>query len=127
MYAESARSNQRIRLPDIRRGEYEGLEAKITSSEWIPDFGKAEFKPRIGATATGARQILIAYNVNLNTSDKKKANTIAGAIRTSGVILRDDNGEKYFQMMENQPENQEYSNTSKQPDGCIIKILHKFQ
>ena len=94
LYAESARSNQRIRLPDIRRGEYEGLEAKITSSEWIPDYGKAEFKPRMGATATGARQILIAYNVNLNTSDKKKANTIAGAIRTSGVILRDDNGEK---------------------------------
>ena len=94
LYAESARSNQRVRLPDIRRGEYEGLETKITSSEWTPDYGKAEFKPRMGATATGARQILIAYNVNLNTSDKNMANSIAGAIRTSGVILRDDNGEK---------------------------------
>ena len=48
----------------------------------------------MGATATGARQILIAYNVNLNTSDKKKANAIAGTIRTSGVILRDVDGEK---------------------------------
>jgi len=94
LYAESARSKQRVRLPDIRRGEYEGLETKITSPEWLPDYGTAEFKPRMGATATGARQILIAYNVNLNTSDKKKANAIAGTIRTSGVILRDVNGDK---------------------------------
>jgi glutamate formiminotransferase/formiminotetrahydrofolate cyclodeaminase len=94
LYAESARSKQRVRLPDIRRGEYEGLETKITSPEWLPDYGTAEFKPRMGATATGARQILIAYNVNLNTSDKKKANAIAGTIRTSGVILRDVDGEK---------------------------------
>ena len=94
LYAESARSKQRVRLPDIRRGEYEGFETKITSPEWLPDYGIAEFKPRMGATATGARQILIAYNVNLNTSDKKKANAIAGTIRTSGVILRDVDGEK---------------------------------
>ena len=94
LYAESARSKQRVRLPDIRRGEYEGFETKITSPEWLPDYGTAEFKPRMGATATGARQILIAYNVNLNTSDKKKANAIAGTIRTSGVILRDVDGEK---------------------------------
>ena len=94
LYAESARSEQRVRLPDIRRGEYEGLESKITSSEWFPDYGPAKFKPRMGATASGARQILIAYNVNLNTSDKKKANGIAGTIRTSGVILRDENGSK---------------------------------
>lgn len=94
LYAESARSNQRIRLPDIRKGEYEGLEIKITRSEWFPDYGPAEFKPKMGATATGARQILIAYNVNLNTSDKKKANAIAGSIRTSGILLRDENGDK---------------------------------
>jgi len=94
LYAESARSDQRVKLPDIRRGEYEGLETKITQSEWLPDYGTAEFKPKMGATATGARQILIAYNVNLNTSDKKKANAIAGTIRTSGVILRDVNGDK---------------------------------
>ena len=94
LYAESARSDQRIRLPDIRRGEYEELAARITTPEWLPDYGPAEFKPSMGATATGARQILIAYNVNLNTSDKKKANSIAGTIRTSGVIQRDNNGDK---------------------------------
>ena len=94
LYAEAARSDQRVRLPDIRRGEYEGLQEKIALPDWVPDFGPAEFKPKMGATASGARQILIAYNVNLNTSDKKKANVIAGSIRTSGVILRDENGGK---------------------------------
>ena len=94
LYAEAARSDQRVRLPDIRRGEYEGLKEKIALPDWVPDFGPAEFKPKMGATASGARQILIAYNVNLNTSDKKKANVIAGTIRTSGVILRDENGGK---------------------------------
>ena len=94
LYAGSARNEQRVKLPDIRRGEYEGLQEKITLSDWAPDFGPAEFKPKMGATASGARQILIAYNVNLNTSDKSKASTIAGIIRTSGVIVRDGNGDK---------------------------------
>jgi glutamate formiminotransferase/formiminotetrahydrofolate cyclodeaminase len=94
LYAEAARSDQRVRLPDIRRGEYEGLQEKIALPDWAPDFGPAEFKPKMGATASGARQILIAYNVNLNTSDKSKANAIAGIIRTSGVIVRDGNGDK---------------------------------
>ncbi len=94
LYAGSAKNEQRIKLPDIRRGEYEGLQEKIALSEWAPDFGPAEFKPKMGATASGARQILIAYNVNLNTSDKAKANAIAGIIRTSGVIVRDENGDK---------------------------------
>ena len=94
LYAESSRSQQRIKLPDIRRGEYEGLSEKIVSPEWAPDFGPAEFNPSMGATASGARQILIAYNVNLDTSDKAKANDIAGIIRTSGVIVRDDHGDR---------------------------------
>ena len=94
LYAEAARSDQRVRLPDIRRGEYEGLQEKIALPDWAPDFGPAEFKPKMGATASGARHILIAYNVNLNTSDKAKASAIAGIIRTSGVIVRDGNGDK---------------------------------
>ena len=94
LYAESARSDQRVRLPDIRKGEYEGLREKFSLPDWNPDFGPAEFKPKMGATATGARQILIAYNVNLNTSDKAKASDIAGIIRTSGVIVRDEDGDK---------------------------------
>jgi len=94
LYAEAARMPQRIKLPDIRRGEYEGLEEKISSPDWIPDYGPAEFKPKMGATATGARPILIAYNVNLDTNDKSKANSIASKIRTSGSIVKDENGEK---------------------------------
>ena len=94
LYAEAARNEQRVRLPDIRRGEYEGLESKVTSMDWTPDYGPAEFKPKMGATAAGARQILIAYNVNLDTTDKAKANSIAAKIRTSGSLLKDEDGEK---------------------------------
>ena len=94
LYAEAARIPQRVSLPDIRRGEYEGLKDKISSPEWAPDFGPAEFKPNMGATATGARSILIAYNVNLDTDDKSKANSIATKIRTSGSIVKDENGKK---------------------------------
>ncbi len=94
LYAKAARDEQRVRLPDIRRGEYEGLEGKITTEQWKPDFGPAVFNPKTGATASGARQILIAYNVNLNTAVKSEANKIAGIIRTSGVIERDENGDK---------------------------------
>ncbi len=93
MYAHSAVSDQRVRLPDIRKGEYEGLSDRIITDEWVPDYGPSEFKPTMGATATGARSILVAYNVNLNTDDKSKANTIASKIRTSGAIVRDEQGE----------------------------------
>ena len=94
LYAESARNPERVRLPDIRRGEYEGLEEKISAVEWVPDFGPAEFKPTMGATATGARNILIAYNVNLDTEDKSAANRIAGRLRSSGVLKKNEDGQK---------------------------------
>jgi len=94
LYAKSARLDNRIRLPDIRRGQYEGLPEKITEPEWEPDYGPAVFKPKMGATATGARNILIAYNVNLDTDDKSSANKIAGKLRSSGVLKKDENGEK---------------------------------
>jgi len=94
LYAEAARTPQRYRLPDIRRGEYEGMAEKVISPEWKPDYGPSEFKPKMGVTATGARPILIAYNVNLDTHDKSKANSIAAKIRTSGSLVKDENGEK---------------------------------
>ena len=94
LYAKSARTDSRVRLPDIRRGQYEGLAEKIVDPEWKPDYGPAEFKPSMGATATGARNILIAYNVNLDTDDKSSANRIAGKLRSSGVLKKDENGEK---------------------------------
>ena len=93
LYANSARYPSRVRLPDIRKGEYEGLQEKIQSPDWKPDFGPVKFQPTMGATATGARNFLIAYNVNLNTADKSKANAIASKIRTSGIVVKDDNGE----------------------------------
>ena len=94
LYAESARDDERVRLPDIRRGEYEGLATKFADPAWRPDYGPAEFKPTMGATASGARNILIAYNVNLDTPDKGSANKIAGKLRTSGVLKKDGAGEK---------------------------------
>ena len=96
LYAKAARKPDRIRLPDIRRGEYEGFSEKINDDNWIPDFGPSVFNSKWGVTATGARNILIAYNVNLDTDDKISANRIAGKIRTSGVIMKDENGNKIF-------------------------------
>jgi glutamate formiminotransferase/formiminotetrahydrofolate cyclodeaminase len=94
LYANSASRKERIRLPDIRKGEYEGLEEKFKTPSFKPDFGEPIFVPKSGATATGAREILIAYNVNLNTADKSLASQIAGKIRTSGVIKKDEKGKK---------------------------------
>lgn len=98
LYANSSKTAQRRRLPDIRRGEYEGLNRKLSMEDWKPDFGPSSFIPKSGATATGARQILIAYNVNLNTDDKKLANKIAGKIRTSGTIIKDSEGNKLLDL-----------------------------
>jgi glutamate formiminotransferase/formiminotetrahydrofolate cyclodeaminase len=94
LYAKSASKPERIRLPDIRKGEYEALEDKFKNPSFKPDFGDANFVAKSGATATGARDILIAYNVNLDTNDKSIASKISGKIRTSGVIKKDEKGEK---------------------------------
>jgi len=94
LYAKAARHDSRIRLPDIRRGEYEGFEEKISDPQWIPDYGPIQFNPKYGVTASGARPILIAYNVNLDTNDKSITNRIAGKLRTSGVIMKDESGNK---------------------------------
>ncbi|RLF37294.1 MAG: glutamate formimidoyltransferase [Thermoplasmata archaeon] len=94
LYAESATKPDRIRLPDIRKGEYEALEEKLKDPSFKPDYGEPVFVPKSGATVTGAREILIAYNINLNTNDKSIASLIAGKIRTSGVIKKDKDGNK---------------------------------
>ena len=92
LYANSATKADRVKLPDIRKGEYEALEEKFKDPLFKPDYGKPVFVPKSGATATGAREILIAYNVNLNTDDKSIASKISGKIRTSGVTKKDENG-----------------------------------
>ncbi|MCK9224748.1 MAG: glutamate formimidoyltransferase [Candidatus Muirbacterium halophilum] len=92
LYGFSASKPERVRLPDIRKGEYEGLEEKFKDPEWKPDFGKAEFNAKSGATAIGVRKFLIAYNVNLNTARTAIAKEIGLEIRETGRIQKDENG-----------------------------------
>lgn len=94
LYANSATKTEHANLPNIRKGEYEGLEGKLKENTFLPDYGPSIFIPKSGVSATGAREILIAYNINLNTADKTIASTIAGKIRTSGVIKKDRDGNK---------------------------------
>lgn len=93
LYEYSASSPVRKNLSDIRKGEYEGLYEKLKDPQWRPDFGPAEFIPRSGASVIGARQFLIAYNVNIFKGDLKEsvkvADYIAKQIRESGYKLPD--------------------------------------
>jgi len=96
LYEESATAPHRRNLADIRRGEYEGLAAKLADPEWRPDFGPSEFDERVrrtGATVMGAREFLIAYNVNVNTTERRLAHEIALNIREAGRAKRDEKGE----------------------------------
>ena len=92
LYENAATSPERKNLATIRKGEYEGLEEKLRDPEWMPDFGEARFNPRSGATVIGAREFLIAYNVNLNTKDRKLAHDIALDLREQGRAKRDSDG-----------------------------------
>lgn len=92
LYEKAASKASRVSLASVRSGEYEGLEAKLMDPEWIPDFGPARFDPRWGATVTGAREFLIAYNVNLNTKDKRLAQDIALSIREGGRLAKNPDG-----------------------------------
>ena len=88
LYARAARRPERVRLPDVRRGQYEGLRTSIeTDSDRAPDFGPARLGTA-GATAVGARPFLVAYNVNLATSDLGLAKQIARTVRESSGGLR---------------------------------------
>ncbi|HEY5509780.1 MAG TPA: glutamate formimidoyltransferase [Prolixibacteraceae bacterium] len=88
-YEHAAFEPRRQSLANCRSGEYEGLSEKIASLQWKPDFGPAVFNARSGATAIGARNFLIAYNVNLNTNSVRLANSIAFDVREAGRILRE--------------------------------------
>ena len=92
LYEHAATSPQRKNLADIRKGEYEGLSEKIKLPEWKPDYGPTIFNSKSGATVIGVRDFLIAYNVNLNTTDQKLANEIAFRIREQGRVKRDSDG-----------------------------------
>jgi len=92
LYENSAKINERKNLSNIRKGEYEGMEEKLSDSRWKPDFGPKKFNHKFGVTAIGAREFLIAYNININTTDKKVATDIALDIREAGRLKRDKNG-----------------------------------
>ncbi len=89
MYEAAATSPERRNLATIREGEYEGLAKKLADPAWKPDYGPAQFNPKTGATVIGAREILIAYNVNLNTTSVRRANSVAFDVREQGRIIRD--------------------------------------
>jgi glutamate formiminotransferase len=110
LYEAAARRPERRNLATIRAGEYEGLADKIKDRNWAPDFGKPVFNPRSGATVIGAREFLIAYNINLNTRDRRLANEIALDLRESGRAKRDRAG-----------------NIVKDKRGNAVKIPGKFK
>lgn len=94
MYEHSATTPERKSLADIRKGEYEGLPEKLKDPNWKPDYGEPIFNPKSGAMVIGARDFLIAYNINLNTKDKKLANKIAKEIREKGKLVKQEDGTK---------------------------------
>ena len=88
LYEEAATAPHRRNLEDVRRGQFEGLAEKMRDPQWKPDFGPAAPHPSAGATVIGARMPLIAYNINLGTSDLEVAKRIAKAIRHSSGGFR---------------------------------------
>ncbi len=110
LYEEAAQKPERRNLANIRTGEYEGLSEKLKDPEWAPDYGKPVFNPKAGATVIGAREFLIAYNINLNTRDRRLAHEIALNLRERGRAKRDRDG-----------------NIVRDAEGKAIKIPGKFK
>jgi glutamate formiminotransferase/formiminotetrahydrofolate cyclodeaminase len=88
MYEYAATRPERRNLATIRAGEYEALPEKLKKPEWKPDYGPSKFNARAGATVIGARDFLVAYNVNLNTTSERRANSVAFDVREKGRVLR---------------------------------------
>lgn len=105
LYEEAATRPERRNLAEIRKGEYEALPERLKDPNWKPDYGPAEFNPQAGATVIGAREFLIAYNINLNTRDRKLAQEIALNLRESGRAKRDESGK-----------------IIRNPDGSAVKV-----
>ncbi len=110
LYEEAAQKPERENLANIRIGEYEGLPEKLKDPEWAPDYGKPVFNPKAGATLIGAREFLIAYNINLNTRDRRLAHEIALNLRERGRTKIDKDG-----------------NIVRDAEGKAIKIPGKFK
>lgn len=91
LYENAASADYRSNLAEIRKGEYEGIADKITTDKWKPDFGPARFNEQSGNTAIGAREFLVAYNINLNTTSTRRANAVAFDVREKGRTKKDEN------------------------------------
>jgi glutamate formiminotransferase/formiminotetrahydrofolate cyclodeaminase len=96
LYEYAATRPERKNLANIRAGEYEGLPQKLADPNWTPDFGPRTFNAKSGATVVGARDFLIAYNINLNTTDKRYADDIAYALRERGRHKRQGNISPFY-------------------------------
>lgn len=91
-YENAAKNNQRVNLANCRSGEYEGLKNKLRNVEWKPDYGPNQFNETVakfGAVAIGARDFLVAYNINLNTTSTRRANSVAFDLREAGRVKRE--------------------------------------
>lgn len=110
LYEEAAQKPERKNLATIRAGQYEGLEDKLKDPEWTPDYGEPVFNAKAGATVIGAREFLIAYNIDLNTTDHTLARHIAFNLRERGRARRDENG-----------------NIVRDENGKSVKIPGKFK
>ena len=92
LYEAAQKNPSRKNLSIIRAGEYEGFFKKIKQPEWKPDFGPSEFPAHCGATVIGARDFLVAYNVNLNTTSVRRANSVAFDVRENGRKIKNEKG-----------------------------------
>jgi glutamate formiminotransferase/formiminotetrahydrofolate cyclodeaminase len=97
LYEAAQPDKTRSNLSVIRAGEYEGFFKKIKEAQWKPDFGPAEFDAKRGAAVIGARDFLVAYNVNLNTTSTRRANAIAFDVREAGRKVKNEKGEDVVQ------------------------------
>ena len=105
-YEFAAKEEKRQNLATVRSGEYEGLPKKLQDPEWKPDFGPTEFNAKAGATAISARNFLVAYNFNLNTTSTRRANAIAFDVREAGRIKKDPKTGKNVIGINGKPERQ---------------------
>ncbi len=96
LYEKAAKTEERRNLAVIRAGEYEALPEKLKDPKWKPDYGPAEFNAKAGATVIGVREFLIAYNISLNTREKKYASDIAFELREKGRSARRPAGKPYY-------------------------------
>jgi glutamate formiminotransferase len=124
LYEEAASAPHRKNLAEVRKGQFEGMSAKLQQPEWAPDFGPNYPHPHLGATAVGAREALIAYNVYLNTSDLKIANEIAKALRGSSGGLAHVKGMGLYTEERNQVQvSMNLVNYKKNPIYRVLELI----